>query len=71
MNQNMTGERYTINCFQATVTFTAVLAVHGNKESLKDLKIGIRMKSEPGSQEFITLSLNARANLATKKRVAS
>ena len=37
----------------------------------KDLKIGSIMKVEPGSQKFITPSLNARANVATMKRVAS
>ena len=37
----------------------------------KDLKIGSRMRVEPGSQKFITPSLNARANVATMKRVAS
>ena len=37
----------------------------------KDLKIGSRMIVEPGSQKFITPSLNAHANAATTKRVAS
>ena len=37
----------------------------------KDLEIVSRMKVEPGSQKFITPSLNARANVATMKRVAS
>ena len=37
----------------------------------KDSKIGSIIKVEPGSQKFISPSLNARANVATMKRVAS
>ena len=37
----------------------------------KDLNIGSRMRVQPGSQKFITPSLNARVNVATIKKVAS